>query len=87
MISMDFEQNNPQYAFGNISKLMIDKNEVAQVLQKLIDEYPTEIIPRSVVRDVLLKFMGSSALAALSDHPSVHKLEQALIRARSLTSS
>lgn len=66
---------------------MIDKNEVAQALQKLVDEYPSDVVPRSVVRDVLLKYMGSSALATLSDHPAVHKLEQTLIKARSVISS
>lgn len=84
---MDLTNDNLQLLPGGMTKLMIDKNEVIQALQKLVDEYPSEVVPRSVVRDVLMKFMGSSALAALSDHPAVQKLEQTLIKARSVTSS
>ncbi len=84
---MDLTNDNLQLLPGGMTKLMIDKNEVIQALQKLVDEYPSEVVPRSVVRDVLMKFMGSSALAVLSDHPAVQKLEQTLIKARSVTSS
>lgn len=83
---MHIQDNHNQPVFEEISKLMIDKNEVIQALEKLVDEYPSEVIPRSVVRNVLMKFMGSSALANLSDHPAVHKLEQTLIKARSVAS-
>ncbi len=84
---MYIQDKHIQPGFREISTLMIDKNEVIQALQKLVDEYPSEVIPRSVVRNALMKFMGSSALANLSDHPAVHKLEQTLIKARSVTNS
>lgn len=83
---MSFKEEPIHQDPDEILNLMIDKNEVAQALQKLVDEYPSEVIPRSIVRDVLMKFMGSSALVKLSDHPAVQKLEQTLIKARSVTS-
>lgn len=84
---MDLKNDNFQPHSVEMTKLMIDKNEVILTLQKLVDEYPSEVVPRSVVRNVLMKFMGSSALAAVSDHPAVQKLEQTLIKARAVTSS
>jgi hypothetical protein len=81
--SNDDFYSNPNDA----TKLMIDKATVIGALKKLIDEYPAEFIPRSVVRQSLIKVMGSSSLGDLSDHPALQKLDQILIKARSVNSS
>ena len=81
--SNDDFYSNPKDA----TKLMIDKAALIGVLKKLIDEYPAEFIPRSVVRQALIKVIGTSSLGDLSDHPALQKLDQILIKARSVNSS
>jgi hypothetical protein len=82
-ISKDDSALNPK----DTTKLMVDKDMLIDALKKLIDEYPAERIPRNVVRQALIKVMGSSSLGDLSDHPDLQKLDQILIKARSVNSS
>ena len=50
--------------------------------EKLIDEYPSATIPRSVVRQTLMKVVGSAEFSDLSGHPALQKLDQMLIKAK-----
>ena len=83
---MDLSNNNSQSVPEETSKLMIEKTAVISALKKLIDDYPSEIVPHSVVKQALAKVMGSS-IGDMSDHPALLKLDQILIKARSVTST
>lgn len=69
------------------SKLMIDKLFVINTLKRLINDYPSETIPRSVVRQTLSQVMGKSAFGDLNEHPSISRLDQTIIKAKSITSA
>lgn len=64
------------------SRLMIDKTLLINALQKLIEEYPSPTIPRSVVRQTLMKVVGSAEFSDLSGHPALQKLDQMLNKAK-----
>jgi hypothetical protein len=65
-------------------KLMIDKTDVINALQKIIDDYPSETVPRSLVRKMLIKIAGSSDFSDLGDHPSLKKLDDLINKAKSV---
>ena len=64
-----------------------DKNEVIKVLQQLINDHPSDVVPSSVVEEALAKVIGSRNLNGLQDDPALKKLEQTLTKARSKFSS
>lgn len=84
---MDISNFDPQSDAQEASKLMIDKLLVINTLKRLITDYPSEIIPRGVVRQALSQVMGKSAFGKLNEHPSITRLDQTLIKARSVTST
>ena len=86
-IPMDNSKDDFDLNPKDATRLMIDKAALIAALKKLIDEYPAEFIPRGVVRLALSKVIGSSILEDLSDHPALQKLDQILIKARSVNSS
>ena len=86
-IPMDTSNNDFNLNPKDATRLMIDKAALIGALKKLIDEYPAEFVPRSVVRQALSKVIGSSILEDLSDHPALQKLDQILIKARSINST
>ncbi|MBL8013565.1 MAG: hypothetical protein JNN05_06915 [Candidatus Omnitrophica bacterium] len=65
------------------SKLMIDKAVVIEALEKLIADYPSQSIPRSVLRQTLMKVVGASDFNDLSGHPALQKLDTVLQKAKS----
>jgi hypothetical protein len=84
---MDISNFDPQLDAQEATKLMIDKLLVINALKRLINDYPSEAVPRSVVRQALSQVMGKSAFGDLSEHPSIAKLDQTLIKAKSITST
>lgn len=64
------------------SNLMIEKSAVIDALQKLIDEYPSESIPRNVIRQAFMKVVGASDFNDLSGHPALQKLDEILLKAK-----
>ena len=84
---MDIPNSDSASTTQDASKLMIDKLFVINTLKRLISDYPSETIPRSVVRQTLSQVMGKSAFGDLNEHPSISKLDQTILKAKSITSA
>ena len=83
---MTLPSSNPEFSRED-KKFLIDKNEAIHVLKKLIDDYPSDTIPRDVVEDALVKIIGDRNLESLSGHPAFKKFEQTIAKAKSICPS
>ena len=66
---------------------LIDKNEVINVLKKLIDDYPSDMVPRHVIEDAFVKMMKEHQLKPKNSYLAFKRLEEAIAKAKSICPS
>jgi hypothetical protein len=60
--------------------LLVNKQDVINALQSLLDQYPGDEIPSNVLEETLEKFLGTRDLGRLTHNPAIEKLDQVLAR-------
>jgi hypothetical protein len=71
---MEFNDHNQMNYPG--ASGMVDKDQIIQVLESVIEHYPQDEVPFEVMQEALSKFTVTRDIGRLKNNPAIEKLDQ-----------